>query len=192
MGIFRKVSSCKRCVGRVAEKRFELRSCVVNPIWVLGGAESERGKSGQIRRKSSHPPLFREQLSTNIYVRLPSDHWRRPRFVCAEKLAALYNCMSQSKHKKVDQHMTVGEVASLLHVHEMTVRGWYTKKSLKIQRVGQKGVRIAETDLMTFLDSFNSCIVPQADATYGSVSATRKPGRTTTNEQRKEQLSRNT
>lgn len=63
--------------------------------------------------------------------------------------------MSQSKPVTVDQHYTVSEVAELLGVHEMTVRQWYTKKSLKIQRVGRKSVRIAAGDLKGFLAECN-------------------------------------
>ena len=55
----------------------------------------------------------------------------------------------------VDQHYTVSEVAELLGVHEMTVRQWYTKKSLKVQRVGRKSVRISAGELRTFLDQCN-------------------------------------
>jgi excisionase family DNA binding protein len=63
--------------------------------------------------------------------------------------------MSQTKSIAVDQHYTVAEVAELLNVHEMTVRQWYWKKGLKIQRVGRKGVRIAAADLRAFLDQCN-------------------------------------
>jgi excisionase family DNA binding protein len=63
--------------------------------------------------------------------------------------------MSQSKPVTVDQHYTVSEVAGLLSVHEMTVRQWYTKKFLKVQRVGRKSVRIAAADLKAFLDRCN-------------------------------------
>ena len=55
----------------------------------------------------------------------------------------------------VDQHYTTSEVAELLSVHPMTVRQWYTKNELKIQRIGRKGVRIAAGDLKTFLDRCN-------------------------------------
>ena len=55
----------------------------------------------------------------------------------------------------VDQHYTVSEVAELLSVHEMTVRQWYAKKFLKVQRVGRKGVRIAAVELKAFLDQCN-------------------------------------
>jgi len=63
--------------------------------------------------------------------------------------------MSLNKSIIVDQHYTVSEVAELLHVHEMTVRHWYWKNGLRIQRVGCKGVRIAAADLKTFLDQCN-------------------------------------
>jgi excisionase family DNA binding protein len=63
--------------------------------------------------------------------------------------------MSQTKSSTVDQHYTVAEVAELLNVHEMTVRQWYWKKGLKIQRVGRKGVRIAAADLKEFLNQCN-------------------------------------
>jgi len=63
--------------------------------------------------------------------------------------------MSQSKPVTVDQHYTIAEIAELLSVHEMTVRQWYTSKRLNIQRVGQKGVRIAAGDLRAFLDKCN-------------------------------------
>jgi len=67
------------------------------------------------------------------------------------QIAGLYTDMSQTKSITVDQHYTVAEVAELLNVHEMTVRQWYWKNGLKIQRVGRKGVRIAAADLTTFL-----------------------------------------
>ena len=63
--------------------------------------------------------------------------------------------MSQSKPVTVEQHYTITEVAELLSVHEMTVRQWYTRKFLKVQRVGRKGVRIAAGDLREFLDQCN-------------------------------------
>jgi excisionase family DNA binding protein len=63
--------------------------------------------------------------------------------------------MSQSKSMTVDQHYTTSEVASLLSVHPMTVRQWYTREQLKIQRIGRKGVRIAAGDLRAFLDECN-------------------------------------
>jgi excisionase family DNA binding protein len=63
--------------------------------------------------------------------------------------------MSQSKPVTVDQHYTIAEIAELLSVHQMTVRQWYTKKFLKVQRVGRKGVRIAARDLKAFLDQCN-------------------------------------
>jgi excisionase family DNA binding protein len=63
--------------------------------------------------------------------------------------------MSQSKSVTVDQHYTTTEVAALLSVHPMTVRQWYTKNELKIQRVGRKGVRIAAGELKVFLDQCN-------------------------------------
>ena len=63
--------------------------------------------------------------------------------------------MSQIKSIAVDQHYTVAEVAELMNVHEMTVRQWYWKNGLKIQRVGRKGVRIAAADLKAFLVQCN-------------------------------------
>ena len=63
--------------------------------------------------------------------------------------------MNQNMSIAVDQHYTVAEVAKLLNVHEMTVRQWYWKKGLKIQRVGRKGVRIAAADLKAFLNQCN-------------------------------------
>jgi len=63
--------------------------------------------------------------------------------------------MSQSKSVTVDQHYTISEVAELLSVHQMTVRQWYTREQLKIQRIGRKGVRIAAGDLKAFLDQCN-------------------------------------
>lgn len=63
--------------------------------------------------------------------------------------------MSHTESQMLDQHYTVAEVASLLHVHEMTVRQWYVKKGLRIQKVGRKGIRIAAWDLKMFLAQFN-------------------------------------
>jgi excisionase family DNA binding protein len=63
--------------------------------------------------------------------------------------------MNQTKSIAVDQHYTVAEVAELMNVHEMTVRQWYWKNGLKIQRVGRKGVRIAAADLRAFLVQCN-------------------------------------
>ena len=67
----------------------------------------------------------------------------------------LYISMSHSKPEMLDQHYTVSEVAKLLNVHEMTVRQWYSKNLLKIQRVGRKSVRIASEDLQKFLVQCN-------------------------------------
>lgn len=64
--------------------------------------------------------------------------------------------MSHTESQTLDQHYTVAEVAELLHVHGMTVRQWYAKKDLKIQKVGRKGVRIAASDLKAFLAQFNN------------------------------------
>jgi len=66
--------------------------------------------------------------------------------------------MSQTKSVILDQHYTVAEVAELLNVHEMTVRQWYWRSGLKIQRVGRKGVRIATADLNAFLAQFNRAV----------------------------------
>ena len=68
---------------------------------------------------------------------------------------ALYIGMSQNPLEMLDQYYTVAEVARLLNVHEMTVRDWYWKGNLKIQRVGRKGVRIAAWDLKVFLAQLN-------------------------------------
>jgi excisionase family DNA binding protein len=68
------------------------------------------------------------------------------------KTACLYTSMSHSKPVFVDQHYTVAEVAALLRVHQMTVRHWYSKQGLRIQRVGKQGVRIAARDLRSFLE----------------------------------------
>ena len=69
--------------------------------------------------------------------------------------AVLYIGMSHTQLERVDQYYTVAEVARLLNVHEMTVREWYWKRDLKIQRVGRKGVRIAAWDLKVFLAQLN-------------------------------------
>ena len=63
--------------------------------------------------------------------------------------------MNQTKSNTVDHHYTVAKVAELLNVHEMTVRQWYWRKGLKIQRVGRKGIRIADADLRAFLVQCN-------------------------------------
>jgi excisionase family DNA binding protein len=73
----------------------------------------------------------------------------------SERLAALYIGMSHTQLEILDQYYTVAEVARMLNVHEMTVRDWYWKKNLKIQRVGRKGVRIAAWDLKAFLAQLN-------------------------------------
>ena len=67
----------------------------------------------------------------------------------------LYIGMSHTELEMLDQYYTVAEVARLLNVHEMTVRDWYWKRNLKIQRVGRKGVRIAAWDLKVFLAQLN-------------------------------------
>jgi excisionase family DNA binding protein len=69
--------------------------------------------------------------------------------------AVLYIGMNHTQLEMLDQHYTVAEVARLLNVHEMTVRDWYWKGNLKIQRVGRKGVRIAAWDLKVFLAQLN-------------------------------------
>jgi len=63
--------------------------------------------------------------------------------------------MSHTESQTLGQHYAVAEIAKLLHVHEMTVRQWYVKKGLRIQKVGRKGIRIAAWDLKAFLAQFN-------------------------------------
>lgn len=63
--------------------------------------------------------------------------------------------MSHTLLEMLDQYYTVAEVSKLLNVHEMTVRDWYWKGNLKIQRVGRKGVRIGACDLKAFLAQLN-------------------------------------
>ena len=86
--------------------------------------------------------------------------------------------MSQSKSETVEQHYTVAEVAALLRVHEMTVRNWYSKKGLRIQRVGRLGIRIASSDLKLFLEAFNQSTPTfgRAPGDSGSTVATRRSG----------------
>lgn len=84
--------------------------------------------------------------------------------------------MSQSKPVTVGQHYTVAEVANLLHVHEMTVRSWYRKNRLKIQRIGRKGVRIAATDLKVFLDQMQQDSMIYCQHHSGSTVAARQSG----------------
>ena len=94
--------------------------------------------------------------------------------------------MSLSKSETVEQHYTVAEVATLLRVHQMTVRDWYSKKGLRIQRVGKLGIRIASSDLKLFLETFNQMRAP---GDSGSTVATRRSGSRKSNENnRKEEL----
>lgn len=69
--------------------------------------------------------------------------------------SALYINMSHTESEVLDQYYTVAEIAKMLNVHEITVRQWYVKNNLKIQRVGRKGVRIAARDLKAFLAQLN-------------------------------------
>jgi excisionase family DNA binding protein len=64
--------------------------------------------------------------------------------------------MSFNKSQQIEQYLTVAEVATLLNVHEMTVRQWYVKKKLRVQRVGRKAVRISRVDLDDFLNDSNN------------------------------------
>ncbi len=66
--------------------------------------------------------------------------------------------MSFNQLQQNEQYYTVSEVARLLNVHEMTVRQWYGKKRLRIQRVGRKAVRISRSDLDEFLNDCNGII----------------------------------
>jgi excisionase family DNA binding protein len=103
--------------------------------------------------------------------------------------------MSQSTSETVEQHYTVAEVAALLRVHQMTVRNWYSKKGLHIQRVGKQGIRIANSDLKTFLEAFNKSTPTfmRALGNSGATVATRRSGSHESNENsRKEELQRNT
>jgi Mn-dependent DtxR family transcriptional regulator len=50
--------------------------------------------------------------------------------------------MNHTQLEMLDQYYTVGEVAKLLNVHEMTVRDWYWKENPRVQRAGRIGKRI--------------------------------------------------
>lgn len=99
--------------------------------------------------------------------------------------------MSQSKSETVEQHYTVPEVAALLRVHQMTVRNWYSKKGLRIQRVGKLGIRIASSDLKVFLETLNKSTPTfmRAPGDSGPTVATRRSGSRKSNDNnRKEEL----
>ena len=101
----------------------------------------------------------------------------------------LNTIMSQSKPVTVGQCYTVAEIASLLHVHQMTVRSWYRENNLKIQRVGRKGVRIAASDLQNFLDQMQQESVAHCQHDSGSTATTRQSGNRKNDEHnRKEEL----
>lgn len=107
------------------------------------------------------------------------------------KTECLYISMSQSKSENIEQHYTVAEVAALLRVHQMTVRNWYSKRGLRIQRVGEHGIRIASSDLKEFLAAFNQGTPTFIDALEdsGSTVATRRSGSRKSNENnRKEEF----
>jgi excisionase family DNA binding protein len=127
------------------------------------------GKEGGQDKHLDAPPTARNRkMNSNIYIsgagpdddqsfgaapknKFQKSHPKR----YFPKSACLYTDMNQNKSITVDQHYTVAEVAELLNVHEMTVRHWYWRRGLRIQRVGRKGVRIAAADLKAFLDQFN-------------------------------------
>jgi excisionase family DNA binding protein len=99
--------------------------------------------------------------------------------------------MSQSKSENVEQHYTVAEVAALLRVHQMTVRNWYSKKGLRIQRVGKLGIRIASNDLKVFLAAFNQStptLMGALDDSCSTVATRRSGSRKSNANNRKEEL----
>jgi len=98
--------------------------------------------------------------------------------------------MSHTEPQMVDQHYTVAEVAKLLRVHEMTVRQWYVKKGLRIQKVGRKGVRIAAWDLKMFLAQFDE--KRNSGPVVARLSQPGSQENTITYEQRKEGISKET
>jgi excisionase family DNA binding protein len=102
--------------------------------------------------------------------------------------------MNHTQLERLDQYYTVGEVARLLNVHEMTVRDWYWKGNLKIQRVGRKGVRIATWDLKRFLAQLNEDRVARViiDDPVTRLSHPDSQENTIAYEQRKDGLSRET
>lgn len=48
---------------------------------------------------------------------------------------------------------TVQEVAQQLRVSERTVRNWVERGELRVFRIGKRGYRIPESDLLAFIES---------------------------------------
>ena len=51
-----------------------------------------------------------------------------------------------------DKMHTVSEVAQRLRVSDRTVRNWVERGELKVFRIGKRGYRIAESDLLAFIE----------------------------------------
>ena len=105
------------------------------------------------------------------------------------EIARLYIAVNHSEPKLIDQHYSVAQVADLLRVHPQTVRQWYKRQGLRIQRVGKQGVRIASSALREFLATSNMRHTELIDGmdNCGSTAATRRPGSRKSNvNQRKE------
>lgn len=51
-----------------------------------------------------------------------------------------------------DKMYTVQEVAQQLRVSERTVRNWVESGELRVFRIGKRGYRISETDLLAFVE----------------------------------------
>lgn len=49
-----------------------------------------------------------------------------------------------------DRYYTVEEVAARYKVHEDTVRRWYRERDLRIVKLGDRSVRIKQSDLVRF------------------------------------------
>jgi excisionase family DNA binding protein len=74
-----------------------------------------------------------------------------------------------------DAFLTVFDVAELLQLNPQTVRNWIDQGSLAAIRVGQRRVRIRQSDLDRFLDAGTTSGTPSGAATRRS-----SPGETLT------------
>jgi excisionase family DNA binding protein len=53
----------------------------------------------------------------------------------------------------MDEYLTVAEIAELLKINPQTVRNWIDRRELPAVRVGQRRVRVRQSDLDAFLTS---------------------------------------
>jgi excisionase family DNA binding protein len=61
----------------------------------------------------------------------------------------------------VDAFLTVAEVAETLKLNQQTVRNWIDRGELPAARLGQRRIRVRESDLQAFIDAGSRTAEPQ-------------------------------